>query len=658
MSYNRAMACVRTVSALIVFGLVSLSAQQQQQPVFRSGVDLVTIDVAVLDKSGAPVAALTAGDFTVVAGNKPRRVVSADFVRSSPPLRAEAFRSVAMQSSNRRIIAPRTVIFLVDIEQIPSGEGRTAMKGFAEYMDRLRPDDRIGVMTLSDNRASPTTNRSTVRDAFSKLVGSSPRLRAREMTFGEAPGIANRDRASLMAYWSRISESGSAMPGEQTCGPPRGFEQLMVVPPVCIREAEAVIERVRFESRRVLRRLGEIAQAMDTVPDPKAIVLVSGGLFNDSRTQNDFAEFASVAERARVPVFSLLVEADGSAGGTSNTDTKRLDSTIGFGGLADLASLGRGSARRLIGDPTPVLARLDRELSGHYVLAFERDPVDREGARIDLEVRVRRPDVTVMTRRGVTPGRPLSVAPSLTQKTDLKGSVATLLRSAAAVTQVPMTIDALAMPASPAGQDARFVVAIEIGRNPEDVSAVGFQLANATGRVIADGYQEPVKLLKLGEGRSAFVAGATGTDGKFIVRVAAIDAKGEQGSLQHTFEVAPWPEGPIRLSDLMFGGFESGEFLPGAGTVSATGSLGLRLVVRDQTQKFDDVKVRVTVAAAADGGPVDTVQVPLLSTPDPLRRFADAKVDVGYYPPGEYVLTAVVTAKGAEIGQRRRIFVR
>ena len=71
------------VAAFAVCGGLLLSAQepsQGQPPTFRSGVELVSIDVSVLDRQGLPLRDLTPADFVVTVGGKPRRVVSAEFV--------------------------------------------------------------------------------------------------------------------------------------------------------------------------------------------------------------------------------------------------------------------------------------------------------------------------------------------------------------------------------------------------------------------------------------------------------------------------------------------------------------------------------------------------------------------------------------------------
>jgi VWFA-related protein len=651
------MRTARIVSRVLAVVAFAASLAAQQQPVFRGGVDLMSVDVVVLDKAGMPVSSLTAEDFGVTFAKKPRRVVAAEYVSSTRPARAAALQSAPSASSNRRMIAPRTLMFLVDTTQIPSGTGRLAMKGIGDYLDRLGPDDRVGVMTLSDTRVAPTVERAPVRSAVEQLVGTSARLRDREMTFGEANGIMARDRMALLAYWSRVADQGSAMANDRICAPPPGYESTVNVSQVCVSQAEMVIERVRSESRRVINRLIAIADAMAVYPDQKAIVLLSGGLYSDDKLREDFANFAAVAEQTHVSMSSIFVEPEGSGGAGSSSGTRRYDSQVGFGGLVDLASISRGTAHRVVSESTSALARLDRELSGYYIVSFERDSVDAAGTRLELDVRTRRPDVSIVTRKALTPGRSVTRPGAEKAAADLKGGVAALLKSQIAVSQIPISVDSFAMPATATGSDARVILAVEIGRDPKAIAALGFQFADATGKVLGDGYDEPPKVEQLAPGRSGFVTAVPATSGRFFLRVGAIDAQGERGSLQHSFEISPWPQGAIRLSDLMFGSAASGDFAPGVGG-SSDGNLAMRLIVRDNTSKFDGVKVKLVVAQASDARPVDDVEIPLRQTPDALRRFADASVKMSAYPPGEYVVSMIVTAQGAEVGRRQRAFVR
>lgn len=650
MRRNWAFVCVAAA------GLLGGAVAAQQQPTFRSGVDVLAVDVVALDKTRLPVAGLTAEDFAIVAGRKPRRIVGVDFISSAKPARSAGTLSVPGASANGRAIAPRTLMLLVDIDQIPSGGGRVPFRSIGEYLDQLLPADQVGVMTLTDRRTSTTTDRAVVREALGQLVGSSMRLRDKEMTFGEAAGIATRDRASLMAYWYRIVNFGFAIPGDRSCTPPKDFEMLTTVPQNCVQEAELSVDRARVHTRRVLARLGAIANAMANLPDPKAIILVSGGFISDIGVRGDMEDLATITESTRVTVHSLLVEAESSAGGGTTTDTRRLDSNSGMGGLSDVATAARGSTQRVITSATAALARIDREMSGYYVLWMERDPTDLPGERIDLEVRTSRPGVTLMSRKGLTPPRPNRFASSAPTG-DLKASVAELLKSGTAVPDVPLDVDVFALPVSEKGSEARAVIAIEAGREATALAAFGFQVADARGKVVGDGYETPPPFSDKAVGRSLFVVQATLAPGKYIARFGIVDAKGQRGSLQHTFTVPDWNAGAIRVSDVILGMGRGNDFAP-AGRVSSSGPMTVRMVVRDQSSKFDDVRIKATITRASDDTAVDSMDVPLQVTPDPLRRFADADLFAGKYPAGEYVVTMVATSHGTEIGRRQRAFVR
>src|SRR5207237_8511865 len=54
---------------------------QTQQPTFRTGVDVITVDVGVIDSRGQPVTDLHAPEFTVKIDGQPRRVVTAHLVK-------------------------------------------------------------------------------------------------------------------------------------------------------------------------------------------------------------------------------------------------------------------------------------------------------------------------------------------------------------------------------------------------------------------------------------------------------------------------------------------------------------------------------------------------------------------------------------------------
>ena len=62
------------------FGTREVLAQTDQPPVFRSGVEVMEVDVTVVDAKGMPLRDLRAPDFTVTVDGQPRRVISAEFI--------------------------------------------------------------------------------------------------------------------------------------------------------------------------------------------------------------------------------------------------------------------------------------------------------------------------------------------------------------------------------------------------------------------------------------------------------------------------------------------------------------------------------------------------------------------------------------------------
>src|SRR6478752_725052 len=137
---NAGRVAAATMMVLFVGGGLSVSGQQQQQqpqqpppppspaeqlPAFRSGVELVTIDVGVVDRQGVPVRGLAPTDFTVTVGSEMRKVVTAEFVElggaQSDP---RTLREASVISSNEGGGVGRLVVFVVDQNTLEAGSFR------------------------------------------------------------------------------------------------------------------------------------------------------------------------------------------------------------------------------------------------------------------------------------------------------------------------------------------------------------------------------------------------------------------------------------------------------------------------------------------------------------------------------------------------------
>jgi hypothetical protein len=105
-----------SAAAAFLDGGAPIAAQQAgpQTPSFRSGVEVVTVDVGVVDRQGQPVRGLTPDDFVVTVAGQPRHVVTAEFIDRSAAKLAAAESQNAIISSNEGGGAGRLFAFIVD----------------------------------------------------------------------------------------------------------------------------------------------------------------------------------------------------------------------------------------------------------------------------------------------------------------------------------------------------------------------------------------------------------------------------------------------------------------------------------------------------------------------------------------------------------------
>ena len=143
--------------------VVSL-AGQAQEPVFRAGVDLVTVDAIVVDKDGRPVTGLTADDFVLTVDGKPRAIDAFELVAVRVDRRAGRSAPAGRQQQRRRRAGARSSCsssIATTCASATAGPRSTACKGL---VDNLSPRDRLGLVTLpGGGPIDPADQRSPAR---------------------------------------------------------------------------------------------------------------------------------------------------------------------------------------------------------------------------------------------------------------------------------------------------------------------------------------------------------------------------------------------------------------------------------------------------------------------------------------------------------------
>lgn len=73
------------LGAIAASGVPGASQNVQPSPAFRTGVDVVLLDVSVLDRDRRPMTGLTAADFAVLEEGRAQPIVSFEELRALEP---------------------------------------------------------------------------------------------------------------------------------------------------------------------------------------------------------------------------------------------------------------------------------------------------------------------------------------------------------------------------------------------------------------------------------------------------------------------------------------------------------------------------------------------------------------------------------------------
>ena len=203
------------------FGCVSLLVAtliaQSSQPTFRTGVELLRLDVTVLDKSGAPVRDLGAGDFVVKVDGKPRTVSFARFYGPEADQPATAATTAATAppafADNTGVAQGRVVILVVDLESMTPGYEKVVLDTAGSLIDRLGPDDSVGLILIPGKGIELTRDHARVRQALAGargFAGASDRQHA--ISVREAEAFSRDDRRIISEVVER-----ECRPSDQMC---------------------------------------------------------------------------------------------------------------------------------------------------------------------------------------------------------------------------------------------------------------------------------------------------------------------------------------------------------------------------------------------------------------------------------------------------------
>jgi len=425
---SRAHATLVATLALTTLGVAEVRVARRQQPTFRTGVEVVAIDVNVVDSQAKPVEGLKPEDFTVTVDHKPRTIVSAQYINHGARLVQTGGKTgsgAAMLdalSAPRPAQAGRNVMIVIDTDSLEVGAGQMAVREARRFLDKLPAADRVGVATIPRLPASLafSADRTEARKALDKVITATADMPMSDHAVGmqEAYDIERNDANTIVSIVGRECKctytpdaapgtsgaatgvAGSAS-GSEASGNPAACTAVQIetcVVPLLMHAHQLALAG-HMQAQRSLDALRDLGQGLAQIQGPKTLVFVSGGL-GIPETSTSFDPLEPALANGQVTLYTLYIERM-SLGQVKNplSPSFAFDDRIEMYGIENVTAAAGGTLVHVVGKVDSAFDRVATEMSGSYLLGIEVEPADRDGKSHDVQVKVNRPGLEVRARR-------------------------------------------------------------------------------------------------------------------------------------------------------------------------------------------------------------------------------------------------------------------
>lgn len=661
------------VIALVLFATAA-AAQDGTQPTFKSGVDLVRLDVRVVDADGRPVTDVRPEEIVIDDAGTGLPVVL--FQRVTEPAGSyveEALRATTAEvSSNTAFPRGHLYILIFDQQHITPGNEQRARAAAGSFIRRrVRPSDRVALFAVPGPgpQLGFTSDKGRAIEALASIRGAQSRTVATPlgaMTAYEAHRVLQGDETLRVSLSQRMAaEAGDIVTGGTDALTGRGAaaaEDPAVTRRLMMENARAVVNQSDSESRQFLQRLADVITGFRDIEGRKTVVLFSEGFIQDNLSR----ELEAVAGAA-AQSYSVFYTMDLNARTPSLTQAFTSETTLGTevqARIAPLATLAVETDGALIVDASArsaeELDKIANVAQDYYLVGFAPAPAARAepGRYRRVTVTVQRPGVRVSARTGY------AVAPAANTTVDRRRAIDRLL--GAPFVQQGLKVDYTTYLLKGAEQGRQRVVLslsadLPVRATRDDVADVVFVVRDARdGRVVETGTgaiplpatPRPGAAVGTGAWRVRFSV----PPGSYFMRSVVREPGGLAGSADRRLDVRALDGPDVAVSDMVIASAISGlPVRPQAYTGSGLTAL-LETYARAPGQ-LDGLDVEVDLRRQGDDQPVATIRADVHHTePDGsgVRRRAQLVMPLADVAPGDYIARAIVRAGGEVIGERTR----
>jgi len=550
------------------------NAQGDNQPrkVFRSGLNLVSVDVIVRDKSGAVVRGLTASDFEVREDGRPQDISSFSFeeitnkalaavesagllvgvgervaedakrtgATATPPPAAAVEPPGPMTSD---MLAGRRLITLVfDVSSMQPDDVQRAIDSARKYVDeKMTPADLIAVTTVGSTLSvltDFTADRAKVSNALATIAYT-------DGTATEAP------EASTAATDEAAAATDDASTTTDTA------------------------ELDMFNNDVRLRALKTIAESLSSIEQKKAILYFSAGMQRSGQdNQVELRSAINAAVRANVSIYAIDIrglQAIVPGGDARQASGRGQDMFSGRGvqqqfaqmassqdTLTSLAADTGGRAFTDSNDFGEAFARVQRDMSAYYLLGYSSSNAAKDGRFRRIQVHVKRDGLRVEARAGYYADRDFTH----TSRTDRDAQMEEQLFAAMSPTDLPVLVTgswfrlaadkyyvpiALTVPGS----------AVPVANDKDQVTLDVLGMVRDERGFPVGRFRETLKLPP-GTGKTLagkqilYQSGVTLPPGRFAVKVVVREnTNGTMGSFEAPVVVPELKQAPMKVSSVI-----------------------------------------------------------------------------------------------------------
>ena len=551
MRVRLAFACVLACSGAV------LLAQSEQPPVtFKLEINLVEVDAFVTDAQGNPVPGLTAADFEVLEDGKPQKITAVSLVnipveRGERPLFASA--PIEPDVQTNRAVDGRIYLIVLDDLHTDASRGPRVKMALRQFVERNFGANDVAAIVYTSGRAQAsqdfTSSRRLLLASVDKFIG-------------------RKNRSSTLERVDEYNRRAGS-----------GQDVSRITDPLDMERG--------FQARSTMTTIRKLADVVaDVHGRRKAMIFVSEGIdynvldvFNNSSASailDETREAIAAATRANMSVYS--VDPRGLAGfgdELAEIGSFPTDPSLGLGtpSLQEELRLSQDSLR-VISDETggfaalnrndfdSAFARITRENSTYYVLAYYPANDRRDGRYRKLQVRVKPAGLRVAARKGYIAPRGRAPDVKAASTTDpIRAAAAAVMASPLPVSGLRMSVAAapfkgtapnatVALAIELAGTDFTFVEKAGTFIDRLDVSFLATDASGKTfpgDRHAVDLAMKPETYARMKAQGFRVVSQMDLPPGRYQLRVAAADSA-KSGSVLYDVDVPDFYKAPLSMS--------------------------------------------------------------------------------------------------------------